>query len=290
VPLTAKPLHPLFAAELSGVDLHRPLAAAEVAEIEAAMLRHAVVVFRNAPPLTDEQHIAFTRRFGPLQKQKMLNMLGKTRSRLSSPELIDVGNLDVDGRILPDDDRRRAFSRGNLLWHVDVSFDANRATWSMLSAHEVPPSGADTQYADMRAAYDALPDARKAEIEDLVAEHSIWYSRALMGLTDVSEEEKATRPPARHRLVHVRPGSARKSLYIASHASHIVGWPREKGRALLDELTAFATQPRFVYRHVWRPGDLVIWDNLATMHRGTPFDDTRHPRDMRRTTVLETAE
>jgi alpha-ketoglutarate-dependent 2,4-dichlorophenoxyacetate dioxygenase len=288
--VTAKPLHPLFAAELSGVDARQPLSDREVAEIETAMLRYAVVVFRNSPPLSDEQHLAFTRRFGPLQKQKMLNMLGKTRTRLSSAELIDVGNLDVDGRILPDDDRRRAFSRGNLLWHVDVSFDANRATWSLLAAHVVPPGGAPTEYADMRAAYDALPAAKKAEIEDLVAEHSIWYSRALMGLTDVSEEEKATRPPARHRLVHTRPGSGRKSLYLASHASHIVGWPREKGRALLDGLTEFATQPQFVYRHVWRPGDLVIWDNLATMHRGTPFDDTRHPRDMRRTTILEAAE
>jgi alpha-ketoglutarate-dependent 2,4-dichlorophenoxyacetate dioxygenase len=290
MPVTAKPLHPLFAAELSGVDARQPLSDREVAEIETAMLRYAVVVFRNSPPLSDEQHLAFTRRFGPLQKQKMLNMLGKTRTRLSSAELIDVGNLDVDGRILPDDDRRRAFSRGNLLWHVDVSFDANRATWSLLAAHVVPPGGAPTEYADMRAAYDALPAAKKAEIEDLVAEHSIWYSRALMGLTDVSEEEKATRPPARHRLVHTRPGSGRKSLYLASHASHIVGWPREKGRALLDGLTEFATQPQFVYRHVWRPGDLVIWDNLATMHRGTPFDDTRHPRDMRRTTILEAAE
>jgi alpha-ketoglutarate-dependent 2,4-dichlorophenoxyacetate dioxygenase len=287
MPLTAKPLHPLFGAELSGIDPRRPLDSATVAEVTDAFIRHGVVVFRNAAPLSGEEHIAFTRNFGPLQRQQMLNMLGGTRSRLAHPELIDVGNLDVDGRILPDDDRRRAFSRGNLLWHVDVSFDRVRATFSMLSAHVVPPGGADTEYADMRTAYDALPAARKSEIEDLVAEHSIWHSRALMGLTDVSEAERATRPPARHRLVHTRPGSRRKSLYIASHASHIVGWPRDKGRALLDELTAFATRPEFVYRHGWRPGDLVVWDNLAVMHRGTPFDDTRHPRDMRRTTVLE---
>ena len=287
VPLTAKPLHPFFAAELSGVDLRRPLDPGTIAEITAAFVGYGVCVFRNAAPLSDEEHIAFTRHFGPLQQQKMLNMLGKVRSRLEYPELIDVGNLGADGAILPDGDRRRAFGRGNLLWHADVSFDAIRATHSMLSAHIVPPGGADTEYADMRAAYDALPAARKAEIEDLVAEHSIWHSRALMGLTAVSDEEKATRPPARHRLVHVRPGSRQKSLFIASHASHIVGWPREKGRALLDELTAIATRPEFVYRHEWRVGDLVVWDNLATMHRGTPFDDTKHPRDMRRTTVLE---
>jgi alpha-ketoglutarate-dependent 2,4-dichlorophenoxyacetate dioxygenase len=287
MPLTATPLHPLFAAEISGVDIARPLAKPEVAEIEGAILRHGVVVFRRDRPLASEEHIAFTANFGRLQKQKMLQMLGRTRTRLPYLELIDVGNLDVDGNILPDDDRRRAFGKGNQLWHVDVSFDALRATYSMLAAHVVPPDGADTEYADMRAAYEALPAAKKAEIDGLVAEHSIWYSRALMGLTEVSEAEKATRPPARHPLVHVRPGQTRKSLYIASHASHIVDWPREKGRALLDELTAFATRPEFVYRHKWRTGDLVIWDNLATMHRGTPFDDTRHPRDMRRTTIIE---
>jgi alpha-ketoglutarate-dependent 2,4-dichlorophenoxyacetate dioxygenase len=287
--LTAKSLHPLFAAELSGIDISKPLNRSDVAAIEAAILRYAVVVFRPGRPLTNEQHIAFSANFGTLQKQQMLQMLGKTRTRLPYLELIDVGNLDVDGKILPDDDRRRAFGKGNQLWHVDVSFDAQRATYSMLSAHVVPPGGADTEYADMRAAYDALPAAKKVEIEGLVAEHSIWYSRALMGLTDVTEAEMATRPPARHRLVHIRAGSTRKSLYLASHASHIVGWPREKGRALLEELTAFATRPEFVYCHKWRPGDLVIWDNLATMHRGTPFDDTLYPRDMRRTTIIESA-
>jgi alpha-ketoglutarate-dependent 2,4-dichlorophenoxyacetate dioxygenase len=242
-------------------------------------------VFRLGRPLTDEEHIAFAGSFGPLQRQTIVATLG-SKLRLKYPQLIDVGNLAVDGSILPEDDRRRAFNRGNLLWHSDASFDANRAVFSMLSAHAVPPEGADTEYADMRAAYEALPDRRKAEIEDLVAEHSIWYSRALGGMSATADEQK-TRPPAQHKLVHVHPGSGRKALYLASHASHIVGWPIEKGRALLDELTAFATRPQFVYRHAWRPGDLVVWDNQCTMHRGTPFDDTRYPRDMRRATTLE---
>lgn len=285
--LQLKPLHPLFGAEAAGVDLERPLDDAAVAAIEGAIIDHGVVVFRRARPLGDEQHIAFAGRFGPLQQMRMLTMLGNQKRRVAYAELVDVGNLDEHGRILPDDDRRRLFNRGNQLWHTDVSFDSNRATFSFLAAHAVPPAGADTEFADMRAAYEALPEATKRRLDGLSAQHSIWYSRALAGFADVSEAEQATRPPAVHPLVHVRHGSTRKSLYIASHAQRIVGWPDADGRALLDELTAHATQPAFVYRHKWAVGDLVIWDNLATMHRGTPFDDTVHPRDMRRVTCLE---
>jgi alpha-ketoglutarate-dependent 2,4-dichlorophenoxyacetate dioxygenase len=151
----------------------------------------------------------------------------------------------------------------------------------------VPPSGADTEFADMRAAYDALPETFKTTIEDLVAEHDYWYSRVVGGGPEPTAEERALRPPAQHRLVHVHPTSGRKALYLASHASQIVGWPLERGRALLRELMAFATEPRFVYSHVWRAGDVVIWDNLATMHRATPFDDRTYRRDVRRTTVRE---
>jgi len=290
VALSLKPLHPLFAAEAAGADIDRPLDDATADAIEAAIVRHGVVAFRRARPLSDEQHIAFARRFGPLQQMKMLTMLGNQKRRVAYAELVDVGNLDENGDILPDDDRRRLFNRGNQLWHTDVSFDANRATFSFLAAHAVPPAGADTEFADMRAAYDALPEATKRRLEGLEAEHSIWHSRALAGFAEVSAAEKATRPPAVHPLVHTRPGSGRKSLYIASHAVRIVGWPDDEGRALLDELTVHATQPQFVYRHTWAVGDLVIWDNLATMHRGTPFDDTVHPRDMRRTTCLERAD
>ncbi len=290
MPVTATPLHQHIGAEIAGVDPARPIDAATAREIVAAIDRHAVLVFRNATPLTDAQHLALGRALGPLQHLKMLTMLSGTDTRLSTTELIDVGNLDETGEILADDDRRRAFQAGNLLWHTDVSFDANRAVYSLLAAHTVPPVGADTEYADMRAAYDALPAAKKAELDGLVAEHSIWYSRALGGLTEVSESEKATRPAAHHLLVHVHPSSGRKALYLASHASHIVGWPFEKGRKLLDELTAFATQERFVYRHKWRVGDIVMWDNLATMHRGTRFDDKTYKRDMRRVTTLEHAD
>ena len=281
--MRTRPLHPLFAAEVTGVRLED----IAVDEFHAAMDRYAVLVIRGERPPSNEEHLAFSRRLGPLQQMKMLTMLAKSKPRLPSLELVDVGNLDENGAILADDDRRRLYNKGNLLWHTDVSFDENRATYSLLAAHRVPPGGAPTEFADMRAAYDALPASTKGKIGTLVVEHSVWHSRALAGFSEVTPEERATRPPSRHRLVHVRAG--RKALYLASHASHIVGLPREEGRALLAELTAHATQPQFVYRHAWRHGDLVAWDNLATMHRGTPFDDTREPRDMRRTTILERA-
>ncbi|MFM9967449.1 MAG: TauD/TfdA dioxygenase family protein [Burkholderiales bacterium] len=288
--ITTTPLHPLFAAQLHGIDLRRAIDDATVRGFKAAMDQFGVGVIRHDSGFTDTQHVEFTRRLGPLQKMKMLTMVGNSKSRLAYAELIDVGNIDNDGKLLLDDDRRRAYGRGNLLWHTDVSFDVNRATLSLLAAHVIPPKGADTEFADMRAAYDALPEAMKKKIAPLKVEHSIWYSRALAGMSDVSASEQATRPPSHHSLVHTHSGSGRKVLYLAAHASHIVGWPMDEGRALLAELTAHATQAQFVFRHQWQLHDLLIWDNLATMHRATPFDDTRYPRDMRRTTVLEYAE
>jgi alpha-ketoglutarate-dependent 2,4-dichlorophenoxyacetate dioxygenase len=284
-----KPLHPFLGAEVVGVDLRRALTSEQISGVIEAVNAHAVLVFRHDGEISDANHLAFGRALGPLQKIQLVTMLGKTKTRLSSNELIDVSNLDEEGRILAADDRRRSFQDGNRLWHTDVSFDANRAVYSLLAAHVIPPAAPPTEYADMRAAYDALPEAMKARIEGLMAEHDIWYSRALGGLSAVTPEERATRPPARHKLVHVHPRSGRKALYLASHISGIVGMGEKDGRALIDELTGFATQDRFVYRHVWKPYDLVMWDNLATMHRATPFEDTKYPRDMRRATTLERA-
>jgi len=261
----------------------------DIEEFRRVMDRHAVCVIRNERPVGDAEHVEFSRRLGPLLPMKMLTMVGKSKSRFAHPEIIDIGNIDAEGRLLPEDDRRRAYNRGNLLWHTDASYDQARGVYSLLSCHSIPPGGADTEFADMRAAYDSLPQKTKERIEGLVVEHSIWHSRALAGMTDVSEAERASRPPARHLLVHRHPGSGRKVLYLASHASQVVGMPLEEGRALLRELSEFATRPQFVYRHKWRVGDLLVWDNQQTMHRGTPFDDTKYPRDMRRTTVIEEA-
>ena len=273
-----------FVTELRGVALRD----IDPAQFRRTMDRHAVCIVRNEAPVSDAEHVAFSRKLGPLLQMRMLLTVGRAKSRFAFPEIIDIGNIDADGRLLPPDDRRRAYNKGNLLWHTDGSYDARRGVYSLLSCHSVPPGGADTEFADMRAAYEALPQALQERIEPLVVEHSVWHSRALGGML-ASEEEKATRPPSRHRLVHRHPGSGRKVLYLASHASHVVGWPVEEGRRLIAELIERATQPQFVYRHRWRVGDLVVWDNLQTMHRGTAFDDTRHPRDMRRTTVIEEA-
>jgi alpha-ketoglutarate-dependent 2,4-dichlorophenoxyacetate dioxygenase len=287
--LTAQPLHPVFAARITGLDPTRPLTEAEVGEVLRLMDRYAVCVYPNATPLTNEQHIAFSRYLGPMQRGRVLTVTGRKERLAAWPELVDAGNLDPEGNIQSPDSRARAFNNGNRLWHTDMSFHPNRATYSLLNGHRVPPAEGDTEFADLRAAYDALAPAMKEKIEPLVASHSIWHSRMLSGFPEPTAEELASRPPAEHRLVQIHPTSGRKTLYLASHASHILGWPIADGRALLRELTEFATQPAFVFRHRWTAGDIVIWDNRCTMHRATPFEDLKYPRDMRRTTCREHA-
>jgi len=287
--LSLRPLQSSFAAELAGLDLSRPIDDRTVEEIKAAMDRYPVGVYRHpGRPLTDEEHIAFSRRLGPIQRSRVLTISGKAGQRIRHPEIIDQSNLDEDGGLFPENDRYLLFKRANQLWHTDMSFHPVRATYSLLNAHALPPGGGpDTEFADLRAAYDALPAAMKARIEDLVAEHSYWHSRVMGGGPEPTEEELASRPPALHRLVQVHPRSRRRTLYLASHAQRIVGMERDEGRALLEELTDFATQPQFIHTHKWRVGEVVIWDNLCTMHRARPFDDTTHRRDMRRTTCRE---
>ncbi len=283
----ATPLHPLFGARLTGIDAHDPMAPEEVEALVAAMDRYAVAAIAHDRPLGNEELIAFARYLGPMDAGRSPKVTG-TGIRIPHNEITDQSNLDQDGAIYPEGDRRLLFKRANRLWHTDMSFRQVRATYSLLAAHEIPPAGGNTEFADMRAAYDALPQAMKSRIEGLVAEHSYWHSRALGGGPEPTEEERAGRPPAYHALVHVHPGSGRKVLYIASHIAGIRGWPADEARDLIRELTAFATRPEFVLSYAWRTGDVVIWDNLATMHRATPFDDTSYRRDMRRATCRET--
>ena len=273
-----------FVAEVAGVDFSKPLDPESLAQVVAAMDRFGVCVFRNTG-LTDEAHVAFSRSLGALELAP--RFFGKGNPRFAHPELFDAGNLDASGNILTDE-RRRTYNKGNALWHTDSSFNAHRASYSLLLAHEVPPVGGDTQFADMRAAYDALPAQLQDRCDPLIAEHWLWHSRMLAGYPAPSEEEKRLKPPARHHLVQTHPGSGRKTLYLASHASHIVGWPVEEGRRLIEELIERSTQPTFVRSVAWKQaGDLVIWDNRCTMHRATPFEDTVYRRDMRRTTVYD---
>lgn len=288
MPLSFQPLHPLYAARVTGIDIRKPVDPAVLQAFVSAMARYAVCVIGHDEPPTNEQHIAFSAQLGPLERGKAPKIAG-TEGRVPYPEIIDQSNMDEHGEIYADEDRRLAYKRANRLWHTDMSFYPVRATYSLLSGHVVPPSGGETDFTDMRAAYDELPEAKKAEIEGLVVEHSYWHSRVLGGGPEPTPEERATRPPARHPLVHLHAGSGRKALYLASHAAGIVGWPVDKARKLIGELMAHATQPQFVYAHSWRRGDVVVWDNLATMHRATPFDDRAHKRDMRRTTCRERA-
>lgn len=280
-----EPLRPTFAAEVNGIDLGEPLTPAAIGELVTAMDRFAVLVFRRQH-LSDEAHIAFSRQFGELQHSpNYFQKDGSGRSRMAHPELFDASNLDARGKVLDVDDDRRQFRLGNELWHSDSSFLKVSAKYSLLNAHVVPADSADTQFADARAAYDSLSGAEQAKIEPLVAEHSVFHSRASIGLTNFTEADRKARPPVHHPVARLHPGSKRKSLFVGSHASHIVGRPIAEGRVLLHHLAEAAGQPQFVYSHHWEAGDLVMWDNRCTLHRMLPFDDLVHVRDLRRTTV-----
>jgi alpha-ketoglutarate-dependent 2,4-dichlorophenoxyacetate dioxygenase len=285
--LRIEQLHPMFVGEATGVDLSTPLPASTISEIAAAIDRYAVLIFPDQR-LDDESQLAFARRFGPIEPPQAYS----GARRLKHAEFADVSNLDADNRPRAPDDRRRMNVLGNRLWHTDASFRRVPGALSMLYAHRIPapsPKGdGETEFADLRAAYDALPAAMKDMIEPLVAEHSIFHSRALIGFAGFTDEERAAMPPVPQRIVRRHPGSGRKTLYLASHASHIVGWPVPDGMLLIRELIEHATTPEFVYRHRWRVGDLVVWDNRCTMHRGRPFDETQ-PRDLRRITTQDTA-
>ncbi|MGE0259075.1 MAG: TauD/TfdA dioxygenase family protein [Alphaproteobacteria bacterium] len=274
-------IHPVFVGEVSGVDLRRPLHPDEVAAIEAGMDRYAVLVFHDQD-ITDAQQIAFTRNFGEIENSAGGNVTKPHEKRLD-PLMNDVSNLGQDHRPLARDDRRRLFNLGNQLWHSDSSFRAVPAKYSLLSGRITVATGGNTEFADMRAAWDALDDETKAQCEPLVCEHSLLYSRGLLGF-EATDDERAMFRPVRQRLVRTHPVTGRKSLYLSSHAGTILGWPVPEARAFLRDLTEHATQPRFVYSHKWRPRDLVMWDNRQVMHRVRRFDESL-VRDMRRTTV-----
>ena len=279
-------LNPIFVAEVSPVDL-RAADEDTLAEIRGGMDTYAVLVFRNQP-FTDAQQLDFAQRLDGMLHTK-LGISALQKNRFGNEALGDISNLDESGEILRSDNRRRMYSLGNRLWHTDASFQDPPARYSMLSAKIVPTVLSDTEYADMRVAYDALPAELKATCEGLRVHHSIAYSRQTLGF-EFSETEQDALKGAVHPLIRTLPRSGRRSLYVASHASRIIDWPVPEGRLLLRDLIEHATQRQFVYRHSWRVGDLVIWDNRATMHRGMPYDDSRHRRELRRVTTLDIPE
>ena len=283
MPIAIHPLHPVFAGEVSGVDCTKPLARDEVAAIEAGMDKHAVLVFRDQD-LSDPQQIAFTRHFGELESYHLPGHIQKDPDKRLDPGMADFSNLDKDGNIISAEDRIWFFKLGDRLWHSDSSFRPVPAKYSLLSGRVLPSWGANTEFADMRAAYDALDQRSKAEVEPLVCLHSLIYSREAIGFTELSDEERAAFRPIRQRLVRTHPVTGRKSLFLAAHAGAIEGWTIPEARMFLRDLTEFATHERFVYSHEWRVNDLVIWDNRTTMHRARRFD-RNEVRDVRRTTL-----
>ena len=283
MPVITRQIGPCFAAEAHGVDLTKPLSEEEISAIHAGMDRYAVLVFHDQP-LDDEQQLAFTRSLGEIEHAIGTSLRAPDEYRLPT-SFADVSNLDKDNRVFARDDRRRLFAIGNRLWHSDSSFKTVPAKYSLLHARCIPSRGGNTEFADMRAAYDALDAETKAEIEDLICEHSQIFSRQQLGFFDFSEEERERFKPVRQRLVRTHPVTGRKSLYLASHAGGIVGWPVPEARAFLRDLIEHATQRQFVYAHTWRVGDLVMWDNRQTMHRARPFP-AHEPRDVRRTTLV----
>ena len=282
--LTFQRLHPHFAAGASRIDLRKVDDGESLARIRAGMDEYAVLVFRDQP-FTDAEQIAFAQRLdGQLHTKTGSSALYK--SRLGNEALSDISNIGEDGEILESRDRRRMYGLGNRLWHTDASFQDPPGRYSMLSAKVVPPVGAETEFADMRAAYDALPAEMKARLEGLRVHHSIAHSRQTLGF-EFSPDEQEILKGAVHPLIRTIPRSQRRSLYLASHASRVIDWPVPEGRLLLRDLIEHATQREFVYRHSWRVGDFVIWDNRATMHRGRPFEDATYRRELRRVTTLD---
>ena len=288
--LTIRPIDPVnrpdFAGEVSGIDLRDPMTPEQVAAVIEGMDKFAVLVFHDQKT-DDQQQLAFSRNFGTLE---IANAdIRRDEDRRLAPEIADISNLGKSNDIMSREDRRRLFSLGNMLWHSDSSFKATPAKYSLLHARILPKPGplgnGNTEFADMRAAYDALDDDVKAEINDLVCEHSQQYSRGVLGF-DFTEEERRRNPPVPQRLVRRHPGSNRRSLFLSAHAGAIRGMPVPEARALLRDLTEHATQRKFVYAHEWRVGDLVMWDNRAMMHRARRYDPSE-VRELHRTTVAD---
>ena len=284
--LRITPLHPHIGARVEGLDLRRPLTSDEALQVESAMDTHAVLVFPGQD-LDDDQQMNFGMNFGPIEQTRATVDVAK--QRLAHPLINDISNLDEKGEILAADDRRRMFNLGNRLWHTDSSFKATPSKYSMLHARRIPPEGGETEFADMRAAWDTLPEEMKVKMRDLVCEHSLLYSRTQLGFTGFTEEERLQFAPVPQRLARRHAGSGRMNLFLSSHIGSIRGWPVPEAMALIRDLVEHATQRQFVFQHRWTVQDLVLWDNRCTMHRGRAYDDKAYPRDMRRVTLSDTA-
>lgn len=280
-----RPIQPKFAGAVFDLDLRGPLTDGDIAAVHASMDKYAVMVFHGQHELTNDEQVAFTKRLGPREVNIRTNVIAVTDRRLDG-NFADVSNLDQDNKIWAKNSRRRIFEFANRLWHSDGISRIIPTHYSVLYGHTVVPAGGDTEYVDMRQAYETLDAKLKAEVEGLVCEHSIMYSREQLGFSGWTEAEKEDYKPVLQRLVRCLPATSRKSLFMSSHIGGIVGWPRPEAMAYIRDLMEHATQRQFVYAHKWTQGDLIIWDNRVTMHRGRRYDDQKYVRDLRRTTTM----
>jgi alpha-ketoglutarate-dependent 2,4-dichlorophenoxyacetate dioxygenase len=282
---TIQPINTNFAAEVFDIDLSKKLSNEDIDLIKEAFWKYAVLVFPDQN-LSLDQHVDFATLFGPIE-MNVNTYQEEVKKHRFDYRVSDISNLDEEDNILSENSRKRMSGLANRLWHTDSIFRHTPALASALYALTIVPIGGKTEFADTRAAWDALPDIMKNKIEKLIVEHSIFHSRAKIGFTNFTEKERAALPPSRQVLIRTIPENQRKALYIASHAMRIIGMSDHEGSTLLDELMTHATQSQFVYSHRWRVGDLVIWDNRCTLHRGTDYDEKRFKRDMRRATVSD---
>jgi len=284
--ITVYPFTADFAAEVGDVDLSKPISDADFSDIKKAFWKYSVLVFPDQN-LTPEQHLAFSAKFGPVENERTLDP--KATPTRYSGSFADISNLNAEGKIWGETSRQRMYKAGNKLWHTDSSFKRLPSLCSLLYSRTIAPIGGHTQFADQRAAYDALPDDMKKKLHGVVAEHCIAHSRRRSGFDEFNEDEKRRLPPVPQVLVRTIPENGRKSLYVASHAGRIFGMPDEEGKALIDSLIEHTVQRQFVHTHRWRANELIMWDNRCTMHRGTDFDDLRWVRDMQRVTISDIA-
>lgn len=281
-----EPLHPIFGAELIGADLSVPTSPELIDTVEQAMSRYAVLVVRDQQHIGDDDHIRFSRAFGPLELPPRLGLPAppKGTKRRMRPELFDSSNLTPDGQILAADSAKRTANKGAERFHMDSSYSPLPLKWSLLLGHEIPHGQGDTEFVDCRHVHAQLPADVKQRIEGLISVHDFFESRRRRGLVDPTPEMRKLLPPVQHALVQTA-ADGRKSLFVGGSGIAILGMDDAQAVALLDELYTFATQPQFVYAHRWRQGDLVIWDNRCTLHRATEFDSFNVRRDVRRTTI-----
>lgn len=277
--ITVEPLTPHIGALVTGIDLTVDCSGTDIEALKSALDAHSVLVFRDQR-FDDDTQTTFSGRWGPLETTVY------KREGDGGVPVANITNVDFrTDKIFPPGHPRLKSNSGNEMWHSDSSFKPVPSYCSMLSGREVPPVGADTQFASCRAGYEALSEAEKQRLDGLVAEHNYGYSRSLVKGYEAPKETLAEVPPVRHAVIRTNPATGRKNFYTGSHASHIIGWPVEEGRKLLRDLVAKATVPEFVYIHKWQPFDFVIWDNRCVLHRGTPYDSAKYRRVMHRTTV-----